>query len=91
MFIVTKAIKLFIQYTNYEDKAQWSRGLFTSESGFTEDRIHAFGSGRRVVCMDGLDLYEMLDRHLSFSDAMARNVRRAAEKGHPFVPLREIY
>ena len=74
-----------------EDKAQWSRGLFLSESGFTSDGLQAFGSGRRVVCMDGLDLYEMLDRNLPFSDVMARKVRRAAENGRPFVPLRDLY
>lgn len=74
-----------------EDKAQWSRGLFLSESGFTEEGLQAFGSRRRVVCMDGLDLYEMLDRNLDFSDVMARKVRRAAENGRPFVPLRDLY
>lgn len=74
-----------------EDKAQWSRGLFISESGFTGDGLQAFGSGRRVVCMDGLDLYEMLDRNISFADVMARKVRRAAESGQPFVRLRDLY
>lgn len=39
-----------------EDKAAWTRGLFVSESGFTEDGLLAFGRGKRVVCMDGLDL-----------------------------------
>ena len=48
-----------------EEKAAWSRGLFVSESGFTEEGLLAFGSGKRVVCMDGLDLYEMLDKALS--------------------------
>ncbi len=41
--------------------------------------------------MDGLDLYEMLERKLAFSDVMARKVRRAAESGHPFVRLRDLY
>ena len=34
----------------------------------------AFGRGKRVICMDGLDLYETLDRHLSFADVMSRKV-----------------
>ncbi len=74
-----------------EDKAAWSRGLFVSQSGFTTDGLAAFGRARRVVCMDGLDLYEMLDRALPFADVMARKVRRAAESGEPFVRLRDLY
>lgn len=74
-----------------EDKAAWSRGLFVSESGFTDDGLKAFGSGKRVVCMDGLDMYEMLDRGLAFADVMSRKVRRAAETGNPFERVRDLY
>jgi len=74
-----------------EEKAAWSRGLFVSDSGFTSDGLVAFGRGKRVVCMDGLDLYEMLNKNLSFSDVMARKVRRAAESGNPFVRVRDLY
>ena len=74
-----------------EEKAAWSRGLFVSESGFTEEGLIAFGRGKRVVCMDGLDLYEMLDKALSFADVMARKVRRAAESGNPFVRVGDLY
>jgi hypothetical protein len=45
-----------------EQKAAWTRGLFVSNSGFTEDGLVAFGRGKRVVCMDGLDLFETLSR-----------------------------
>jgi hypothetical protein len=74
-----------------EDKAAWSRGLFVSYSGFSADGLAAFGRGKRVVCMDGLDLYEMLDKNLSFADVLAKKVRRAAESGNPFVPVRDLY
>ena len=74
-----------------EEKAAWSRGLFVSYSGFTPDGLAAFGRGKRVVCMDGLDLYEMLDKNLSFADVLAKKVRRAAESGNPFVPVRDLY
>jgi len=74
-----------------EDKAAWSRGLFVSYSGFTPDGLAAFGSGKRVVCMDGLDLYEMLDKNLSFADVVAKKVRHAAESGNPFVRVRDLY
>lgn len=74
-----------------EDKAAWSRGLFVSNSGFTQKGLVAFGRCKRVVCMDGLDLYEMLDKNLLFADVMARKVRRAAESGNPFVPVRDLF
>jgi hypothetical protein len=74
-----------------EEKAAWTRGLFVSNSGFTEEGLTAFGRGKRVVCMDGLDLYEILDRSLSLSDALARKIRRAAESGQPFVRVRDLY
>jgi len=41
--------------------------------------------------MDGLDLYETLDRLLSLEDVIARKVRRAAESGQPFVRVRDLY
>jgi len=74
-----------------EEKAAWSRGLFVSDSGFTPDGIAAFGRGKRVVCMDGLDLYEILDKNLLFADVMSKKVRRAAESGNPFVRVRDLY
>jgi hypothetical protein len=74
-----------------EEKAAWSRGLFVSDSGFTPDGISAFGRGKRVVCMDGLDLYELLNRHLSLAEILAKKIRRAAESGHPFVSVRDLY
>jgi len=53
-----------------EDKASWSRGLFVSYSGFSEDGLVAFGKGKSVVCMDGLDLSEMLQNRLSLKDVV---------------------
>jgi len=40
------------------------------------------GRGKRVVCMDGFDLYEMLQRSLPFDRVIDGKVRRAAETGH---------
>jgi hypothetical protein len=41
--------------------------------------------------MDGLDLYDILDRRLPLSEALARKTRRAAESGQPFVRVRELF
>lgn len=74
-----------------EDKASWSRGLFISNSGFTEDGLLAFGSGKRLICMDGLDLSEILLGRLSFQSVLSKKVRRAAETGRPFVRVRDLH
>jgi hypothetical protein len=73
-----------------EDKASWSRGLFVSYSGFSEDGLVAYGKGKSVVCMDGFDLSEMLQNRLSLKDVLSRKVRYAAETGKPFVSLRDL-
>jgi len=72
-------------------KASWSRGLFVSNSGFSSDGLQAFGRGKRLICMDGFDLSEMLRLKLSFVDVMNAKVRRAAETGFPFVPVRDLF
>jgi len=74
-----------------EQKAAWTRGLFISNSSFTDDGLIAFGRGKRVICMDGLDLYEMLDRGLPLTMVLERKVRSAAETGSPFVRVRDLF
>ena len=74
-----------------EQKAAWTRGLFVSNSGFTKDGLAAFGRGKRVICVDGLDLYEMLDREIPLSGVLERKVRRAAETGSPFIRVRDLF
>lgn len=74
-----------------EQKAAWTRGLFVSNSGFTVDGLIAFGRGKRVVCMDGLDLFETLSRELPLNHVLERKVRRAAETGLPFARVRDLF
>jgi restriction endonuclease Mrr len=74
-----------------EEKADWTRGLFVSDSGFTEEGLAAFGRAKRLVCMDGLDLHDMLDKGLSFADVIRKKARRAAESGQPFVRVRDLF
>lgn len=74
-----------------EQKAAWTRGLFVSNSGFTEDGLAAFGRGKRVICVDGLDLYEMLDREIPLTRVLESKVRRAAETGSPFIRVRDLF
>ena len=74
-----------------EQKAAWTRGLFVSNSGFTEDGLTAFGRGKRVICMDGLDLFDTLSRELPLNHVLESKVRRAAETGLPFARVRDLF
>ena len=74
-----------------EQKAAWTRGLFISTSGFTEEGLHAFGRGKRVICMDGYDLSEALSRELPLNNVLDMKVRRAAETGMAFVRVRDLF
>lgn len=46
--------------------------------------LYAFGRGKRVVCMEGWNVYEALDRNLPIDLVLERKVRHAAETGEPF-------
>ena len=73
-------------------KASWSRGLFVSNSGFTSEGLEAFARGRQtnLICADGLDLYEVLARRVSFIDVLREKERRAAETNRAYVSLRDL-
>jgi len=74
-----------------EQKAAWARGLFVSYNGFTDDGLVAFGRGKRVICMDGRDFLDMLEREIPLNLAVDRKVRRAAETGLPFESVRSLF
>jgi hypothetical protein len=74
-----------------EQKAAWTRGLLISNSGFSEDGLYAFGRGKRLICMDGLDLYDALTRELPLGHVLERKVRRAAETGLAFTRVRDLF
>ncbi|APV52285.1 hypothetical protein BWI17_04330 [Betaproteobacteria bacterium GR16-43] len=75
-----------------EDKSSWSRGLLVSECGFSEDGLYAFGrGGKKILCMDGMDLADMLHSRIRLSEVIARKARRAAETGLIFVRVRDLF
>jgi restriction endonuclease Mrr len=73
-------------------KAAWARGLFVSISSFTQEGLEAFNRGRQtnLICMDGLDLYEVLSRRVSLVEVLDEKARRAAETNRAHVPVRDL-
>ncbi len=87
----TGVAELHTFHGKIEQKAAWTRGLFVSNSGFSDDGLAAFGRGKRVICMDGYDLYETLHREIPLNHVLDRKVRRAAETGSPFARVRDLF
>jgi len=73
------------------EKAAWTRGLFVSYGGFTTDGLAAFGPAKRLICMEGRDIYDALEKQIPLADLLRAKVRRAAETGHPFVPFASLF
>jgi len=75
-----------------EGKATWSRGIFISISGFTEDGLAAFSRGRptNLIAINGQDLYFILDGQMPLDKAIRLKARRAAETGEVMVPVQQL-
>lgn len=74
-------------------KAEWSRGLLISYSGFSEDGLEAFARGKRtnLLCMNRADLYFVLTGKGSLPEVIARKARRAVEENVAFVPADVLF
>ena len=74
-------------------KAIWSRGLYISYSGFSEGGLMAFGRGdaTRIICLDGLELWQIIQNRLDLSEVLDLKTRRAAETGRAYVPVRDLF
>jgi len=73
------------------DKASWARGLFIAFEGFTEVGLDAFGRGKRIILMCGPELDDALLRRLPLREVLDRKVRAAAENGHPFNSVKDLF
>lgn len=76
-----------------EGKAQWSRGLFISYTGFSHDGLEAFARGKstRIICMDGFDLHCVLNYDLNLAEVVNRKMRRAGETNDAFISVRDLF
>jgi len=85
------AAELYTFQGKLDQKAAWARGVFISYGGFTQEGLHAFGRGRKVICMSGEDIYKALGRRIPIAEVIERKVRTAAETGAAFVPLDDLF
>jgi len=75
-----------------ESKSAWSRGLFISNSGFTDNGLTAFARGRatNIIGMTGQDLFFILSGEISLIEALTQKARTAAETGEFYVPVFDL-
>ena len=75
-----------------ESKSTWTRGLFVSDSGFTDDGLTAFSKGKatNIIGMTGQDLFFILSGEITFQDAISLKARRAAETGKFYVSVYDL-
>jgi hypothetical protein len=85
----TRQSDLLIFREKVESKSTWSRGLFVSYGGFTEDGIEAFARGRatNIIGMTGEDLFYILSGEMAFVEAICQKTRKAAETGEFYVSV----
>lgn len=76
-----------------QGKARWSRGVFISYAGYSDDGLTAFARGRAtdIICMDGKDLWHVLSGDIGLRRLIELKARRAVETGRAFVPAHELF
>ena len=74
-------------------KSAWSRGIVISYSGFSKDGLDAFGKGRatNLITMDGQDLYAILSKNISLTEALKKKIRWTAETGEIAKSVFELF
>lgn len=78
---------LLIFHGKITGKATWSRGIFVSYSGFTEEALTAFLKGRatNLIALTAQDIYFVLNGiegvYMNLDEAIRIKVRYAAETG----------
>lgn len=72
------------------DGFEGTRGLFVSYSGFTDEGLHAFNA-KRVILMNGMDVFQTLRRRISLDEIIAAKFRRGTEERRSLIEVSELF
>jgi hypothetical protein len=72
------------------ERPDWTRGLYVSYGGFSGESFNAF-TARRLIMMDGTDIYFTLNRRLDLGRVIAAKARHHSEKRQPFARVTDIF
>ncbi|KQZ44677.1 hypothetical protein ASD63_33080 [Ensifer sp. Root558] len=73
-----------------QERPDWTRGIHVSYSGYSAPSFEAFTS-RRIILMDGQDIYISLWKRLDPSVVIREKARAAAERKRPFAKVLELF
>lgn len=72
------------------ERPDWTRGLYVSYGGFSGESFDAF-TARRLIMMDGTDIYFALNRRLDLGRVIGAKARHHSEKRQPFTKVTDIF
>ena len=72
------------------ERPDWTRGLYVSYGGFSGESFEAF-TARRLIMMDGADIYFALNRRLDLGRVIGAKARHHSEKRQPFAKVTDIF
>ena len=72
------------------ERPDWTRGLYVSYGGFSGESFDAF-TARRLIMMDGSDIYHALHRRLDLALVIGKKVRHHAERRQPFAKVTDLF
>jgi hypothetical protein len=72
------------------ERPDWTRGLYVSYGGFSGESFDAF-TARRLIMLDGADIYFALERGLNLGHVIGAKVRHHSEKRQPFAKVATLF
>ncbi|MCR9280329.1 MAG: restriction endonuclease [Rhodobacteraceae bacterium] len=72
------------------ERPDWTRGLYVSYGGFSGESFDAFTS-RRLIMMDGTDIFHALNRRLDLGEVIRKKVRHHSERRRPFARVTDLF
>ncbi|MBZ9844639.1 MULTISPECIES: restriction endonuclease [unclassified Mesorhizobium] len=72
------------------ERPDWTRGLYVSYGGFSGQSFEAF-TARRLIMMDGADVYHALNRRLDLGEVIRKKVRYHSERRQPFARVTDLF
>lgn len=72
------------------ERPDWTRGLYVSYGGFSGESFNAF-TARRLIMMDGADIYFSLNHRLDLARVIGAKARHHSEKRQPFARVSDLF
>jgi len=73
-----------------QERPDWTRGLYVSYGGYSDQSFDAF-TAKRLIMMDGRDIYHAVNRRLDLGEVIRRKVRHHSENRQPFAKVTDLF